>query len=215
MSVNQLDRQQMPVGPRIGHSLGTIVLGAILVLGGLVWILDVLDLVSISVGVVLPIALIMVGVALLAGSLSGSQGGLVAVGIVLTVLLTGAAIVDVPLTAGVGDRTVAPVRVLDLPDSYRLLTGNLKVDLTDLDLPNGVTTVQARVGIGELAIDVPAGTAVEVHWKVSAGNVHVIDVSQDGTSLDDHMRTPGYENAAKKLVVEASVGLGDIHVRQP
>lgn len=213
MSTQPLPQPPAPRSPELRQSLGTIVIGGILVLAGLFWILDVLDLVSLSLGVILPSALILVGIALLAGSLTGTHGGLIALGIILTVVLTAAAAVNVPLNNGIGDRSFAPASVTDLPEQYELMIGNMQIDLTNLDLPDGVTTVQARVGIGELAIDVPRDVAVEVHWTVSGGNVDVFGVSQNGSSLDDRTQTPGYSAAAKQLVIEAHMGFGNIEVR--
>lgn len=201
--------QQSPV------SLGTIVLGGILVLIGLAWILDLLDVVNLTLGTILPAALVLVGLALLAGSMTGSHGGLVALGVVLTVILTFATSVNVPLSGGIGDRTYSPTQVSDLPDRYQLPIGNLTVDLTSLSLPPGETTVNARVGFGQLTVSVPRGVGVLVHWKVSGGNVDVLGESQNGTSLDDQARTSNYDSTATKLVIEASVGFGDIKVRQP
>jgi predicted membrane protein len=191
------------------------VIGGILVVIGLAWILNVLDVVNLTLGLILPSALILVGLALLAGSVTGSHGGLVAVGVILTVVLTISATVSVPLSGGIGDANYAPVQFTDLRDSYELMIGNMNVDLSRLQFPDGVTTVETRVGLGELNIDVPSDVAVMVHWKVSGGNVNVFDSSYDGTNLDDHSQTPGYEQAAKKLIIEVKMGFGDINVRQP
>lgn len=215
-----MSTQSLPPKPEVRTSpspvsLATIVLGGILVIIGFAWILDILDVVNLTLGTILPAALILVGLALLAGSAAGSHGGLVALGVVLTVILTFATSVNVPLSGGIGDRTYSPTQVSDLPDRYQLPIGNLMVDLSQLSLPAGETTVNARVGFGQLTIDVPRDVGVLVHWKVSGGNVDVLGESQDGTSLDDRMQTSNYNSAATKLVIEATIGFGDIKVRQP
>ncbi len=136
--------------PSYSRSIGTIVLGLILVLIGLAWILEVSDVINLSLGVILPSALILVGVALVGASLSGSHGGLITVGILLTLVLTVSAAVNVPINGGAGDRSFTPTQVTSLSDGYQLMAGNLKLDLTEMDLPAGETTVTAKVGIGQL-----------------------------------------------------------------
>ncbi len=200
-----------PLAPRSASTpppaLGTIVIGGILVVIGLAWILNVLDVVNLTLGLILPSALILVGLALLAGSVTGSHGGLVAVGVILTVVLTISATVSVPLSGGIGDANYAPSQITDLRDRYELMIGNMNVDLTQLQFPDGVTTVETRVGLGQLNVDVPNDVAVMVHWNLSGGNVNVFDSSHDGTNLDDQAQTPGYDQVAKKLVIEVKDGL--------
>ena len=215
MSAQPLPPRQLPEMPRIRQSIGTIALGLILMLVGIAWILDVLDVVNLSLGMILPTALLLVGVALLAGSMSGSHGGLIALGIVLTVFLSGAAAADIPLNGGVGDHSYRPVTITDLQDRYQLAVGNMSLDLRDLDLPPGETTIETRAGLGQITIDVPPDTAFKIHWIISGGNINVANSTQDGTSLDDSYASPGFAEAERKLIIEARMGFGNIDVRQP
>lgn len=214
MSAQPLEPRRPFIGPKLPQSLGTIALGAILMLAGLAWILDVVDVVSLTVGMVLSSALIAVGILLVAGSLSGWHGGLTFLGVVLTLTLTAAAAVNVPLNSGIGDHNYATNQLSEVQDRYQLAIGNLDVDLSNVDFPAGVTTVETRVGIGELVVYVPRDVAVQVHWKVAGGNVDILGTNQNGTSLDDRAQTNDFEHASKKLVIEASMGFGDIKVRQ-
>ena len=43
---------------------------------------------------------------------------------------------------------------------YRLAIGDLRVDLRDIDFPEGETVVEASVMIGQLTVNVPPGTAL-------------------------------------------------------
>ncbi len=225
MSTQPLRKGPLPEMPQVRQSLGTIVLGAILMLFGLAWILDVLNVVSLSLGMILPSALILIGVALLAGSLSGSHGGLIALGIVLTVLLSGAAATDIPLSGGTGDHSYRPVSVTELQDRYHVAAGSLTLDLRQLDLPAGETSIDARVGVGQMSIHIPSDTAFKIHWVVSGGNVNIEtrshdgnaigNRSQDGASLDDTYVSPGYDNAVTKVNIDVRMGFGNIDVRQP
>ncbi len=213
MSAQQLEPQPTYTGPRLPQSLGSLAVGAILILAGLAWMLDVLDVVSFTVGFVLSAALVAVGVLLVAGSVNGWHGGLTTLGILLTVLLTVSTAVDVPLSGGIGDHHYATNQLTEVQNRYQLAIGNLDVDLSGVQFPEGVTTVQARVGIGELVIHVPHDVSVQVHWKVAGGNVDVLGFSQNGTSLDDRTETHDFAHASRQLVIEASMGFGDIKVR--
>ena len=104
-----------------GRSLGHIVLGAVLVLIGVGWLLEALDVADVPWRFLLPSVLILVGLALTLGARTGRHGGLVAVGVVLTVLvlLAGAieVLVDVPLAGGVGDKTHTPTASVAEPST--------------------------------------------------------------------------------------------------
>ncbi len=135
-------------------------------------------------------------------------------GMLLTVLLTVSAAVNVPLSGGIGDHRYATNQITEVQQRYQLAIGNMDVDLSDVQFPQGVTTVEARVGIGELVIYVPRDVVVQVHWTVSGGNVDILGFNQNGTSLDDQSETHDFAQAGKRLVIEARMGFGDIKVRQ-
>ena len=76
----------------------------------------------------------MVGLGLVVGAFVGRARGLVVLGVLLTLLASAAAVADVPVRGGVGDRTWRPATVSDLHDAYRLGIGQAELDLTRLDL---------------------------------------------------------------------------------
>jgi hypothetical protein len=101
-----------PAARRRGPNAGHVVLGLILVLIGLGWLMEALGVADVPWRFLLPSALILVGLALTLGARTGRHGGLLAVGVVLTVLvlLAGAVevLVDVPLAGGMGTRPIGP-----------------------------------------------------------------------------------------------------------
>jgi lia operon protein LiaF len=214
MSAPHLEPQPRFAGPRVAESLGTIVIGAAFVLAGLVWLLNLLDVVSLTIGFILPLSLVLVGVSLVILSISGSHRGLIVLGVLLTLILTIATAADVPLSGGFGDHHYATNQLTEVQNRYQLAIGNLEVDLSRVSFVDGVTTVSTRVGIGELVVYVPRDVAVQVHWTVAAGNVDVLGVNRNGTSLDDRIESPGYSNASKKIMIEATMGFGDIQLMQ-
>src|SRR5437879_2942935 len=72
-------------------------------------------------------------------------------GLVAIVATTG-----VPLQGGVGDRAWHPASTGELHRAYHLGVGNLRVDLSDLELRPGTTRLDATVGVGHLLVRVPA-----------------------------------------------------------
>jgi phage shock protein PspC (stress-responsive transcriptional regulator) len=121
-----------------------------------------------------------------------------------------AAVVHVHLGRGIGDRRYSVSSVQDLRDNYRLGIGNLDVDLGSLQLPRGVTHVNARVDIGELDVVVPRDAAVRVHGDAQYGQVDLFGDESNGHDVDRSFSQPG----ARVLVLDTHVGAGALHVRR-
>jgi len=170
-----------PGGPRLGH----VVLGAILVLIGVGWLLEALDVADVPWRFLLPAALIIVGVALVLGARTGSHGGLVAVGVVLTVLVIGAgaieALVDIPFAGGVGDKTHRPTGAVE--DEYRWGVGKLTLDLRDADALAG-EEIEASVVLGELIVLVPPDVPLAITAHSGVGDVVVLGDQSGGFKVD-------------------------------
>ena len=198
-----------------GWPLGRLLFGAILVLLGIGWLLDSLDIAPLDWDLLLPIGLTVVGVALVVTARRGEgQGGLIALGIVLTVLLTIGTVVKIPFSGGVGDRTERPVSLQDR--TYRLAIGKLTIDLGDVATSGGDPAgarIEARVGIGELVVIVPDRIpCVSTHARAGLGEVNVFGETQGGIAPEY-----GPEDvclAPPVLELELSVGIGDIEVRR-
>jgi hypothetical protein len=192
---------------------GRIVLGVLLVVIGAAWTLDLADVVNVGGTTLFDIALLLVGLALVASARRGGHGGLIGAGIVLTVLLLVTSIVPVRVTGGIGERVAAPPTAERVEDSYELAIGSLTVDLRDVDLPDGETEVEVRVGIGELIVLVPDGVSVHVDGRVGAGEISALGRSAAGVGVELDERFPE-PDATATLVVDARVGLGQIEVRR-
>jgi len=198
-------------------AVGRLLLGVFLVLLGVGWLLEALGVVDLDWDLILPVGLIAVGGALVAAAWQGrGRGGLIALGVVLTVVLMVGTVVQVPLGGGVGDRTERPRTLGSVPDRYELSIGKLTVDLSELrwqgETP-GEVRVEAAVGIGQLVVLVGSTfPCVSTHAQAGLGEVVVFGVSEGGIA-------PEYDTeavclAAPLLVLDASVGLGQVEVRR-
>jgi hypothetical protein len=208
-----------PAGPappadRHGPAAATVLVGALLVLIGIGWLLDAAG-VEVPWRAVLPAALIAVGLACVAGAFRGRQHALMVLGVVLAVVLSLAAAADwdleIPLGGGVGDRTERPTTPADLT-GYELGVGNLVVDLRQLQVPPGTTRVQARVGVGELAVEVPQGVSVAVVARSGLGQVQALGQEEGG--LASRIDTVSEAGGDRRLELDLRVGLGQVRVER-
>jgi hypothetical protein len=208
-----------PTGPaapadRHGPAAATVLVGALLVLVGIGWLLDAAG-VEVPWRAVLPAALIAVGLACVAGAFRGRQHALMVVGIALTVVLSVAVAadwdLDVPLGGGVGDRTERPTTPDELT-GYELGAGNLMVDLRQLQVPPGTTAVEARVGIGELAVELPQGISVAVVARSGLGEVQVLGEGKGG--LGSRIDATSDAGGDRRLELDLRVGLGQVRVER-
>jgi phage shock protein PspC (stress-responsive transcriptional regulator)/uncharacterized membrane protein (UPF0136 family) len=193
-----------------GRSLPAIVLSILLIGGGAVGLLHAADVVSVSVPVFLAGALIFVGVALLVSAWTGGTGGLIAVGVVLTVVLAIAAVVRAPLTGGWGDRRWVPSSLAEVRSSYRHGGGDVVIDLSRVGFPPEGRSVRARLGVGHLKVVLPARGQVAVHAHAGLGDLKLIDRHQDGIDVDDSVTSGNAEDGNLRLRVD--VGAGEVEV---
>ena len=185
---------------------GPIVVGGLLVLAGAVWLLSNLGLIDVSFGFVGSVLLIVLGVALVFLARTGPHRGLVAVGILLTILLA--------VFTGVGSpsRTFHPTSASALRPSYELGFGSLTIDLEDVNLPAGDTSLRAHVGTGRVAVIVPADVGVEVRAEAGTGQMSILGNHRGGTGIEDTVRSSNYATADKRLLLDVSAGTGSVEV---
>jgi predicted membrane protein len=197
-----------------GPSLAAMLTGLTLLAVGVIWFLDASNVMSVSWYAVFAIVLTVVGLGLVIGSFTGEHGGLIALGVVLTVMLTVSAWADIRFEGGLGDREIVPAAIEHLEPDYRIVAGTLTLDLRQIDFPDGETRVEARVGAGELIVLVPQNLAVDVNWRVAAGDATVFNQQQSGVLLEDHANTQGYDEAGQRLHLDLIVTTGTIEVQQ-
>ncbi len=204
--------------PEKGFPIGRFVVGLVVLAIGVAALLQALD-VSIQIWkVVLPGALIAVGTGLVISGLRSvrSQGGLISIGIVLTVVLTIASIVGIPFEGGVGERVARPTAVDQLKDEYRLAIGQLTIDLTQLpprETGAPASKIRARVGLGQLVVVVPFGTLVDVDGRAGVGDVTIFGHSNGGFDVDNAFRSSVPVGSSIVYSLDLSVGVGEVTVR--
>ena len=157
-----MSRQRRPLLFGLTLALGALALGAL----GLVEAsgVDVVD------GAYPALALTVVGLMLVVGSVYGRPGGLILLGVVASVVL---AAVSVAQPRFDGDRNVevAPTSAEDLESSYDVPAGRIAVDLTDVEDVDALDgrTLDLSANAGELLVIVPDGVTVDLDATVGYG----------------------------------------------
>jgi PGF-CTERM protein len=206
-----------PAPPRERSILGRVTVSvALIVMGVLIGWNGATDS-DVPVRAVIAAALAVVGLGLVVGAYVGRARGLVVLGVLLTLLVSAAAVADIPVRGGVGDRTWRPAAVSDLRSTYRLGIGQSELDLTRLDLAGaGRTRVDIRQGIGHLLVIVPDNVVVRIDADANAGEIQLPDQDAvNGTDLSERVVLPeGSAPSAAVLVVDAELGVGSLEVRR-
>ena len=193
------------------------VLGAMLVLGGVFWLLQRSGVLTLSWQAVLSILLTVLGVGLVMTARSRGGSGLILVGVVMTLVLVSTSSIDVGVIQdGVGEHTARPLTVADAKETTGLGVGSMEIDLRDLELPSGDTTeLKYTMGVGELHLVLPGvaeDVAVRVVTKVRAGQAEVLGREENGSNLNLVVEDRGYDDATTRLDIEITMGLGNVQV---
>lgn len=122
-----------------------------------------------------------------------------------------AAVFEVHVGRGVGDRSYAVSNVENLRPTYRLGIGSLELDLSALRLPVGETPLRASVDVGEVRVILPEDIGLKVRGTAEAGEVRLPDgVGGDGRNVESDFVVAG----SRVLVLDAHAGLGSVKVER-
>lgn len=205
------DQSQPARPPRSGISTGTLLLGGVLIVVGVLWLLQRADVIASPWRAALPGVLIAVGVAILIEARRRLDGGLVTIGVLLTLVLSISSIADIPIGGGVGDRDHRPTSIAEINSPYKLTVGEQIIDFSAVDFPEGETVIDAKLGVGDLTIIVPRDIGVTIDWRVGVGEADIFDQEQSGVGNDGIVKRN--EGNSRQLRINASVGLGQLEVR--
>jgi phage shock protein PspC (stress-responsive transcriptional regulator) len=191
-----------------------IVLGVLLVAAGAVALAQTLDVPAPPWEAIFAGLLVLAGIGIIVDARNGVHGGLVALGIVLTVLAAAAsATPHLGWQSGFGDRTVHPQTMSDLDSNYSHAFGSMTVDLRDLHLPAGTTHLDVSEAFGSVDIRLPAGVAARITGQDVFGSADVLGRSFSGVSADHTVETPGYATADHRIEIDLSDVFGSATVR--
>lgn len=168
--------------------LGRVTVGATLVVLGVLAGLDRAGALEMTARDTVAVALLVIGLGLVVGTWYGRARWLAIPGALLLLpgLVVSSAVheLDVPLDAGVGQRSYGTTAVAELEPLYELGVGELQLDLGELDLQGGEAATTARVGLGQIRVVVPDDATVSVTYEVTGGEVELFGNDVQGARVE-------------------------------
>jgi phage shock protein PspC (stress-responsive transcriptional regulator) len=177
-----------PTPPRPRSYLGLATLSIAILVTGVLVTLDVTGVVDLAPVIVPGVALLILGAGILVGAWVGRARWLLWFAIPTLFVTMIASFIPANFDgrfnpnfgAGVGQKFESPMTVLEAREPFELGVGQLQLDLTDLAIPAGVTTVpiDATVGLGELIVTVPDDVRVLVDADSQLGELRIDGVAK-------------------------------------
>ncbi len=207
-----------PIAPhRVARRRGPLLFGITLALGALaLGALGLLEASGVTVtdGAYPALALTVVGLMLVVGSVYGRPGGLILLGVVACVVL---AAVSVAQPRFDGDRNLeaSPTSAAQLEDVYDVPAGRVAVDLTDLEDVDSLDgrALELSANAGELLVIVPEGLTVDLDANISYGGaIDWPDGTRDGWNVGLDRRIGDADDPT--ISIDADLDFGHIELRQ-
>jgi hypothetical protein len=158
----------------------------------------------------LSILLLIIGLGLLVGAFVGRSRGLIAWGILLSLVVALAAAVPAIDAKGTGDVSWRPTSATAVPvGGYQWAAGDARLDLTGL--PAGSQPIRVQLGAGRLLVTIPADARLVITSHVGVGTLNVTGVDhQDGIGrrVDETIDPPLAPGVAPSETIELRVEIG-------
>lgn len=203
-----------PAKPRESSILGRLTIGVMLLgLGGLA-ILDNIETIGIDADPrhYVALAVTILGVGLLVGSIAGRARWLILVGAILVPTMLFSPVFEYDWDAEDFDQTVAPATFTELSTDYSIDVGELTIDLRSLPWEGEDIVLNASVDAGNLEIFVPEDVGIVGQASVDVGRVSSSGRSSAG--LGDPTLTWNAEGELGTVLLDAHVDIGNIEIRR-
>ncbi|MEU8136244.1 PspC domain-containing protein [Streptodolium elevatio] len=211
-------QEPKPRRPRSYIAVATVSLAA--VAGGVMWWLDTGTSADISVQAALAVVLAILAGGMLVGTFFGGGRWLILPSFAVAVLLSAVAAVTVPFVGPSGERTITPAtaETVSASSPYRMKFGEMRLDLTELDLtgrdPAEPVRVVATVGAGNMQIYLPDDVRVIIEADVDLGNIDLPNGSSSGYRPDRDAVLPPENGGPPRgtIALDLGVGVGNVEV---
>ncbi len=201
-----------PTKPKETSFLGRLTMGAILVgLGGLA-ILDNIPALAIDANPrhYMALAVTILGVGLLVGSIIGRARWLILVGVIMIPSLIFNTALDYDWDSPEFNREVTPVAFEEVEPNVRVDVGRLFIDLTELPWDGEEVVLDADVSVGSLQITVPDGVGIVGRAGVNIGRVE--EPGRSASGLGDRQLTWNEPGPLGTLFLDAEVNIGNLEI---
>jgi phage shock protein PspC (stress-responsive transcriptional regulator) len=206
-----------PAPPQPPSILGRLAMGFGLLALGLAALLDNVGVLALTPVHYVALALTISGLALVVGAWWGRARGFIAVGLLLIPLLVVTSALDGFWGRGaeMGQRFHQPQTAADVAPEYHLFAGELRLDLTEVELsPGDEVAVEVGGFAGDLLVLVPDDVNVTASGRSSAGEVRLLDTVSGGLGVS-RSRAIDLGPDAGSLEVDASLVFGRVQVVRP
>lgn len=198
-----------PKSPREHAWLGWLALGLALCTTGILWLLRDGGSIHLSLGQLIALPLMILGVGLLVGAFAGRARWTILPGILLIPIVLVASLITIPLNGRWDDRHLTPQSVVDLSTNYEQSGGTLTMDLSAIEPFTGLPgTIHVGVGIGEIRIWLRKGTPVSITARAGIGQVGLIGDERSGLGASDSLHVTG----PNPIRLDLDVDMGSIVV---
>jgi phage shock protein PspC (stress-responsive transcriptional regulator) len=206
-------RERPPVGPR--SPVPGITIAALLILLGAMAMFSNFSPWEFHPRGYFGVALLVVGLGLVAAAFATgrtARGGLIALGVVLSLGLIAAA--SEPWEGrGGGDRVFRPATAENVQDLYRGDVGDLTLDLTRIDVADeGPIRTRIQNGAGDIEVLVPVDADVQVSVDSGLGSVDVFDEGAADGYFPGRGAGATVDDGVPDVVLVINNGLGDVEV---
>jgi phage shock protein PspC (stress-responsive transcriptional regulator) len=165
-------------------------------------------------GAVIAGIVVALGLALVAAAFAGESRArwLLLPALVLAVPLGIIAASGLDLRGGMGERDYRPTSLAELNPRYKLGAGEMKIDLRDMQIPEGTTPLNVKMGAGHVVVYVPQHVCVSSRVKVGVGYAQVLGRDSGGIDVDwPNVRRPPV--GTPTIDLNANLGVGALEVR--
>lgn len=167
----------------------------------------------------MPIQVMVAALLILLGAgmiLTRSSGGFVFLGaLMIAFLAIGSSDASIRIRGfeGAGERIVSPGHITALAPDYNMGAGQFTLDLSSIEVPDGVTKVEASLGLGEMVVIIPPGVGIEGDANIVGGEV-VAFGNTLGSGFPVAVDLNQIGSSASRLRLDLNVGFGTIDIRR-
>lgn len=195
--------------PRPRSPLGWYAMGAALVGIGLLAVANNVSDAAVDLGQFFGLAFGVIGIGLIIGTWWGHARMLILLGILLLPFAFAASLITVPIQGGFGAHTYSPTAVEELRGEYRLVGGQVLLDLTGIEAGDEPIVIAASVAMGEVRVLLPEDANLELDTAVGGGRLLILGDRQGGTRLQDRYVIDG---DGPRFVLDLEAGIGSVRV---